>query len=118
MGGFQVTNIATYKISLWVMNDEGLYEGARETIASDMREGNVWDAGMALSDYFETVMDESTVNDFAWTILSDLMGSVDWNEIAESVWGDGEEDDTEDERDECEDYCGLHIDHTGPCAVR
>lgn len=94
-----MTNTATYKISLWVMNDEGLYEGARETIASDMREGNVWCAGTALSDYFETVMDESTVNEFAWTILSDLMGSVDWNEIAESVWGEGEPDalDSDDE---------------------
>lgn len=86
-------NTATHRIDLWLNNDENLYAGARETIAYDMRNGNTRDAGTALSDWFEEVMDESTVNDFAWSILSDLLGSVDWSEIAESVWGDGMDDD-------------------------
>lgn len=92
-------NIATHKISLWIENTEALYQSARDMIREDMRAGRVWDAGTALSDWFETECDENSVNDFAWSILSDLMGAVDWDMIAESVWGDGEEDDTDDDSD-------------------
>lgn len=97
------TNYATDKISLWIENTESLYQGARAMIRDDMRAGKVWDAGTALCEWFEMECDENSVNDFAWSILSDLLGAVDWDVIAESVWGDGEEDD-DSEEDNSEDF--------------
>lgn len=91
---------ATERIGIWIENDSGLYHGAREAIAYDMSIGDVFQAGSALSEYFESAMDESTVNALAWSILSDLMGSVDWSVIAESVWGDGKEEGDDDEWEE------------------
>jgi len=99
-----MSNGATDKISLWIENTEALYENARDIIRDDMRAGRTWDAGTALCEWFEMECDENSVNDFAWSILTDLMGSVDWDTIAESVWGDGEEDSDDDSEDESEDW--------------
>lgn len=92
-----MSNFATDKISLWIENTESLYNSARSLIADDMRSGRVWDAGTALSDFFEGEMDENNTPEFTWSILSDLMGEVDWDRIAESVWGDGMEDEESDD---------------------
>lgn len=99
-----MSNAATHKISLWIENTESLYQRARACIRDDMRAGRTWNAGTALCECFEMECDESSVNDFAWSILMDLMGEIDWNVIAESVWGDGEEDSDDDSEDESEDW--------------
>jgi hypothetical protein len=91
-----MTEYATQKISLWIENTESLLNAALSVITEEMRQGNVWDAGTALAEWFETECDESTVNDFAWSILTDLMGPVDWSEIAETIWGDGTAFDIDD----------------------
>jgi hypothetical protein len=65
-------NTATWKISLWIENDEGLYEGAR--MCAD---------GNSLEEWFIDLCESN--NDFATQILLDLLGPVDWDEIYERV---------------------------------
>jgi hypothetical protein len=65
-------NTATWKISLWIENDQGLYNGARECADGD-----------SLEEWFLGLCEPS--NGFAMDILLDLLGSVDWNDIYERV---------------------------------
>lgn len=76
----------TYLMMNKIILTPSLLEGAREASASSLSAGRLGDAGIALSDWFERLCDENSVNDFAWSVLCLLMGNVDWEIIAESVW--------------------------------
>lgn len=62
----------THKISLWIENDEGLYNMAREH-----------EDGSGLEDSFLELLEQSP--EFALAIVKDLLGPVDWDAILESV---------------------------------
>lgn len=76
----------TYLMMNKIILTPSLLEGAREASASSLSAGRLGDAGIALSDWFERLCDENSVNDFAWSTLSLLMGNVDWETIAENIW--------------------------------
>ena len=65
-------NTATWKIGLWLENDEALYYGARECADGD-----------SLEEWFLDLCESS--NDFATQILQDLLGPVDWDALSERV---------------------------------
>jgi hypothetical protein len=65
-------NNATWKIGLWLENDEAMYDGARECADGDN-----------LEEWFIDLCEMSPA--FAMQILLDLLGPVDWNEIYERV---------------------------------
>lgn len=65
-------NTATWKIGLWLMNDEERHYGARECADGD-----------SLEEWFISLCESS--NDFATQILLDLLGPVDWDALYERI---------------------------------
>ena len=61
-------NTTTWKIGLWLENDEALYYGARECADGD-----------SLEEWFLDMCESN--NDFATQILMDLLGPVDWDAL-------------------------------------
>lgn len=66
------TNRETWKVSLWLEGDQGLYEWARE-----------YEGGSDLENGFIGLLEVSP--DLALTIVKDLLGPVDWDEILEAL---------------------------------
>lgn len=65
-------NTATWKIGLWLKNDEVRYYDARECADGD-----------SLEEWFISLCESS--NDFATQILLDLLGPVDWDALYEHI---------------------------------
>lgn len=69
---------ATWKISLWLCNDQGAYESMRDAFRWGV------DAETAFHDLFVDYLPEGMARD----MFVDLLGLVDWDEIESDVKGD------------------------------
>jgi hypothetical protein len=89
------SNYETWCVSLWLSNDEGLYNATRELVGSlrEEHEGAPneevsWDLGLALRGLCETFPEVEAVQSQA-SFVADLFGSawseVDWREIAANL---------------------------------
>lgn len=77
---------ATWKVSLWLNNDQDLYESARE----------VSEAG-DLQDWLLELVNPEGSDSFTLLLLADLLGTVDWYEVYDDLHSGDEPEDAEDE---------------------
>ena len=72
-------NYETWAVNLWLANDEGIYNGARELDLSD-------DAERELRDYVESILwgDEAPAG-LAADLIGHALAYVDWAAVVESV---------------------------------
>jgi hypothetical protein len=76
----ETMNAATYKVSLWLQNDEGFWDLFKNQDGDTIRDG--------VEDVIEMTFDnqrESQRESFAYLLLLDLLGSVDWEAVAEGM---------------------------------
>jgi len=85
------TNRETWLVSLWVDNDQGLYERRRELQqdAVDVAEGTDREARHVLRDYLpDFIEDECIPSDCFDGLVGDIVGSflrrVDWTDLADT----------------------------------
>lgn len=77
---------ATFKVSLWLNNDQGLYESAREV--SEARD---------LQDWLLELVNPEGSDSFTFLLLADLLGTVDWDEVYDDLHSGDEPEDDGDE---------------------
>jgi hypothetical protein len=86
---------ATWKISLWLNNDQGTYEMFRDSF----RYG-----GTAESTFYDYFVDTLPADSMARDMFVDLLGLVDWDEVESDLKGDDWElYEGSDDEDEYED---------------
>ena len=71
---------ATWKISLWLNNDQDLYNEARENL-------------YRLADWFGETFVDPIDNQLSRLMYQDLLGLVDWDEVASDLRTDEEQED-------------------------
>lgn len=86
------TNYETWSVALWLDNEPGTYEDARQIVHAELDD---WRAGRDLREYVESLPDVESVLSGA-TMAADLLGTalseVSWTEIAEHYREDEDED--------------------------
>jgi hypothetical protein len=70
-------NAATYKVSLWLQNDQGFWEMFKNQGAEEIQEG--------FEELLESGLTREQRESFPHQLLLDLLGSVDWYEIRECM---------------------------------
>ena len=94
------TNYETWLVNLWIDNDQGLYEDAKDQAREGLRRGNsARKIGEDFGDQLETSLRDSN----QWPeagMIADIIATfwheIDWEEIAEH-WVEGMEEDAEEE---------------------
>jgi len=83
------TNYETWLVALWIDNDEGSYNTARD-MAREMRnnEHRNYDLSHALKDWVEELNPLADNADLFSDLLNAALSEVDWYEIAEHYFWD------------------------------
>lgn len=81
---------ATWKVSLWLCNDQGVYEDLRAFLRDDT----------SMEEAFYLIVFDQMEDSMGKDIFRDLLGLVDWNEIESDLKGDDWSDEDEEEDDD------------------
>lgn len=76
-------NRETWLVNLWLTNDQGLYQGAREqAAAADSELG----AGEAVREMLKELRDQDVPQSGLWVdLINQAFGRVDWRKVGESL---------------------------------
>jgi len=77
------SNRATWNVSLWLNNDEGLYRDLQRLIR---RADDVRDLASDIQEFCEEIWPSGHTPD------GDLLSECDWEEIAKGEWDDADKD--------------------------
>jgi hypothetical protein len=92
------TNYETWNVALWIDNEQGSYDEARDMARRARSESELADK---LKGWVEDMTPDLGASMFA-DLLGAALSSVDWYEIAEHYYEEAHEDDEQENGDEAE----------------